>query len=357
MTQTTSIPGATDHETVSNRKVKWGVLGVAGIAEGKVIPAMQQGEWSEVVAIASRELARAQEAAERLGIDRAYGSYEELLADPEVEAIYNPLPNHLHVPWTMRAAAAGKHVLCEKPIAMNAAEARELLAARDRNGVIIGEAFMVRSHPQWVETRRLIQEGRIGELRLITAYFSYFKLDPENIRNRLDTGGGALMDIGCYPINIARFLFGSEPTRVVSLIDRDPEMKIDRLSSAMLDFPGGQATLSCSTQLAASQRINIFGTEGRIEVKIPFNAPPDEPTRILVDDGSNAPGAGGEVIEFPAVDQYTLQGDAFSSAIIARTTPPVPLEDAIANMDVIDAVFRSAESGGWEEVGGRRPRR
>lgn len=357
MTQGTTIPGATDHETVSNRTVKWGVLGVAGIAETKVIPAMQQGEWSEVIAIASRDPERARAAAERLGIERAYGSYEELLADPEVEAIYNPLPNHLHVPWTIRSATAGKHVLCEKPIALTAAEARELIAVRDRNGVLIGEAFMVRSHPQWVEARRLVQEGRIGEMRLITGYFSYFKLDPDNIRNRLETGGGALMDIGCYPINIARFLFGAEPLRAVSLIDRDPEMRIDRLTSAMLDFPGGQATFSCSTQLAASQRIHIFGTRGRIEVEIPFNAPPDKPARILVDDGSHAPAAGGEVIEFPAVDQYTLQGDAFSSAIIARTTPPVPLEDAIANMAVIDAIFRSAESGAWEEVETARPSR
>lgn len=351
MVQGVSISGATDSETVSSRRVKWGVLGVAGIARTKVIPALQQGEWTEVAAIASRDEGRARAAADELGIERAYGSYEGLLADPEIEVIYNPLPNHLHVPWTARAAEAGKHVLCEKPIALDAAEARELLAVRDRNRVMIGEAFMVRLHPQWVEARRLVREGRIGELRLVSGYFSYFKLDPENIRNRLEYGGGGLMDIGCYPVNVSRFMYGEEPRRVVSLIERDPQMRIDRLTSALLEFPSGQATFTCSTQLGAAQRMQLFGTSGRIDIEIPFNAPPDRPVRIIVDDGSSAPAAGGEVLEFPPVDQYTLQGDAFSSAVIAGTHPPVPLEDAIRNMEVIDAIFRSGESGSWEEVG------
>jgi predicted dehydrogenase len=344
------VAGATDSETVSSRRVKWGVLGVAGIARTKVIPGFQKGEWTEVVAIASRDPQRARIAAGELGIDRAYGSYDELLADPEIEVVYNPLPNHLHVPWTAKAAEAGKHVLCEKPIAMNAAEARELLAIRDRNGVMIGEAFMVRTHPQWVEVRRLVQDGRIGEIRLVSGYFSYFKLDPDNIRNRLEYGGGGLMDIGCYPVHVSRFIYDEEPTRVVALIERDPAMRIDRLTSALMEFPTGQASFTCSTQLVASQRMQIFGTSGRIDVEIPFNAPPDRPVRILVDDGGSAPAAGGEVMEFAPVDQYTREGDAFSSAVIARTHPPVPLEDAIRNMAVIDAIFRSAGTGGWEDV-------
>lgn len=351
MIEGVSMEGATDRETAPVRKIRWGVLGVANIARTKVIPAMMKGEWTEVAAIASRDARRAQEAADELGIPRAYGSYEELLADPEIEVVYNPLPNHLHVPWTARAAAAGKHVLCEKPIGLTAAEARELLEIRDRTGVMIGEAFMVRLHPQWIEARRLVREGRLGELRFINAYFSYFKLDPHNIRNRIDAGGGGLMDIGCYPIHVARYIFGEEPRRVVSLVERDPEMGIDRLTSAILEFPSGQATFTCSTQLSAAQRVHIFGTKGRLELEIPFNAPPDQPTRILLDDGSAAPAAGGEVIEFPAVDQYTLQGDAFSSAVVARTHPPVPLEDAIRNMEVIDAIFRSGRTGSWEAVG------
>lgn len=350
MIQGVSIEGATDSETVTGRRVKWGVLGVAGIAVTKVIPGFQKSEWTEVVAIASRDGERARAAAADLGIPRAYGSYEELLADPEVEVIYNPLPNHLHVPWTAKAARAGKHVLCEKPIALNADEARELLAIRDSAGVMIGEAFMVRSHPQWIEIRRLVQEGRIGRVRLISGYFSYFKLDPHNIRNRLEYGGGALMDIGCYPVNVSRFVYGEEPLRVVSLIERDPEMRIDRLTSALLEFPSGQASFTCSTQLGAAQRMQVFGTEGRIDVEIPFNAPPDRPVSIIVDDGRSAPAAGGEVIEFPAVDQYAREGDAFSSAVVARTQPPVPLEDAIRNMQVIDAIWRSEASGQWEDV-------
>ncbi|HEX6927401.1 MAG TPA: Gfo/Idh/MocA family oxidoreductase [Longimicrobiaceae bacterium] len=351
MTQGLSDAGAIAGEMEPTLRVKWGILGTAAIARTKVIPALQRGTWTEVVAIASRDEARAQQVARELGIARAYGSYEALLADPEVQVVYNPLPNHLHVPWTARAAEAGKHVLCEKPIAMDAAEARELLAIRERTGVMIGEAFMVRLHPQWIEARRLVQEGQIGEVRLISAYFSYFKLDPDNIRNRLEYGGGALMDIGCYPVNLSRFIYGEEPTRAVSMIERDPQMGIDRLTSVMLEFPSGHATFTCSTQLGPAQRMQIFGTRGRIDIEIPFNAPPDRPVRIVLDDGSSAPAAGGEIIEFPPVDQYTLQGDAFSSAVIAGTHPPVPLEDAIRNMEVIDAIFRSAESGGWEEIG------
>ena len=351
MIEGVAIDGAIDRETAPVQRVRWGILGVANIARTKVIPAMMKGEWTEVAAIASRDARRAREAAEELGIPRAYGSYEELLADPEIDVIYNPLPNHLHVPWTARAANAGKHVLCEKPIALNAEEARELLEVRERTGVMIGEAFMVRLHPQWIEARRLVQEGRLGELRFINAYFSYFKLDPENIRNRMDAGGGGLMDIGCYPIHVSRFIFDEEPRRVVSLVERDPGMEVDRLTSAILEFPSGQATFTCSTQLSAAQRVHIFGTKGRLELEIPFNAPPDQPTRIVVDDGSAAPAAGGEVIEFPAVDQYTLQADAFSSAVVAKTRPPVPLEDAIRNMEVIDAIFRSGRTGRWEEVG------
>ena len=329
-------------------KVRWGVLGAAKIAVEKVIPAMQQGDWSAVAAIASRDVEKARAVAQAKGIPKAYGSYEELLADDDVEAVYNPLPNHLHVPWTTRAAEAGKHVLCEKPISLSLVEARTLLAVRDRTGVKIQEAFMVRTHPQWLGTRALIAAGRIGELRAVTGFFSYFNRDPANIRNRPDIGGGALMDIGCYPVTLARFIFGAEPHRVLGLIERDPEMGVDRLTSALLEFPAGQATFTCSTQLVPYQRMQLFGTRGRLEVEIPFNAPPDRPTRILVDDGSDLFGGGVETEEFPACDQYTIQGDLFSKAIREHGAQPIPLEDAVNNMAVIEAVFRSAESGRWE---------
>jgi predicted dehydrogenase len=331
------------------RKVRWGVLGVAKIAVEKVVPAMQLGEAVEIVAIASRSEAKAKTAADRLRVPKAYGSYEELLDDPEVEAIYNPLPNHLHVPWSVKAAEAGKHVLCEKPIALDAAEARLLLAARDTHGVLIQEAFMVHTHPQWLRARALVRDGHIGDLRAIQTSFSYFNRDPANVRNRADIGGGGLYDIGCYAITTSRFLFEDEPRRVLGIIERDPEMGVDRLTSAMLDFPRGQAAFTCGTQMVPYQRTQIFGARGRIEIEIPFNAPPDRPCRLFVDDGRDLFGGGVETIELPTVNQYTVQGDLFSLAIRAGGPAPVPLEDAVRNMAVIDAVFRSSKSGRWEE--------
>ena len=309
---------------------------------------MQKGEWIEVVAIASRDLRKAEETARTLGIARAYGSYEELLADPQVEAVYNPLPNQLHVPWSIKAAEAGKHVLCEKPLSMTVAEAKTLLAAQERTGVIIGEAFMVRTHPQWLRARELVGSGRIGQLRSIQGFFSYFNTDPKNIRNIPECGGGALMDIGCYPINTARFLFDQEPLRVSGLLEKDPVMNVDRLSSAMLEFPSGHAVFTCSMQLVPYQRMQLLGTKGRIEIEIPFNAPNDRPCRILIDDGRDLLGSGITVETFPICDQYTIQGDVFSRAVREGSKVPVPLADAIKNMAVIEAIFRSAETGAWE---------
>jgi predicted dehydrogenase len=329
-------------------KVKWGVLGAAQIGIRKVIPGMQQGEWSEIAAIASRDRRKAEAAASSLGIPRAYGSYEELLRDSEIEAVYNPLPNHLHVPWTIKAAEAGKHVLCEKPLSLNAEEARTLLAVRDRTGVKIGEAFMVRTHPQWLRTREIIAAGEIGTLRSISGFFSYFNRDAANIRNVPDWGGGGLMDIGCYPITTSRFAFREEPLWVMGLTERDPEWKVDRLTSAILDFPSGQSIFTCSTQLVPYQRMQLFGTKGRIEVEIPFNAPNDRPSRIFIDNGSDFFGGGVRTEKFAPCDQYGIQGDAFSKAIREGGEVPVPIEDAIKNMSVIDAIFRSAESGKWE---------
>jgi predicted dehydrogenase len=328
--------------------LRWGVLSTAAIGLKKVIPAMQRGQYSRIVAIASRERANAEQAAAALGIPMAYGSYEGLLADPGIDAIYNPLPNQLHVPWTIRAAEAGKHVLCEKPLSLTVAEAETLLAVRARTGVKIGEAFMVNCHPQWVRLRQLLDEKRIGEVRSITGFFSYFNSDPANIRNQVESGGGALYDIGCYLIHASRYAFRQEPTRVVALVDRDPEMHTDRLTSAMLDFPGGQSIFTCSTQLVPYQRVHFLGTRGRIEIEIPFNAPPDRPTRLFIDEVGDLSGAGIKTETFPVCDQYTLQGDAFSKAVLDGADVPVPLEDAIANMAVIEAIFQSAQSGQWE---------
>jgi predicted dehydrogenase len=334
---------------VAKKKVKWGVLGAASIAVRKVIPGMQLGEYCEVAAIASRDLAKARAAAATLKIGKSYGSYEELLADPEIEAIYNPLPNHLHVPWSIKAMEAGKHVLCEKPVALNAAEAKTLVPVRDRSGVKIGEAFMVRTHPQWLRTSELIHKGRIGELRAIVGVFSYFNRDAKNVRSKPEWGGGGLLDIGCYAITMSRFMYGGEPLRVSGVLERDPEFATDRLASGILEFSGGHAVFTCSTQMVPYQRMQFLGTRGRIEIEIPFNAPPNKATRILVDDGSDVAGTGIKVETIPACDQYTIQGDVFSKAILEDREVPVPLEDAIANMAVIDAIFQAAESGKWEK--------
>jgi predicted dehydrogenase len=328
-------------------RVRWGVLGAAKIARDRVVPAMRCSERADVLAIASRDIEKARSAAAALGIPRAYGSYEELLADPDVEAVYNPLPNHLHVPWSIRAAERGKHVLCEKPIGMTADEARTLLAARDRAGVVIQEAFMIRTHPQWARAVEIAGSGRIGPVRSIIGGFSFFNDNAANIRNVPAYGGGAIMDIGCYLVNTARLVFRKDPDRVMAAIDRDPQLGVDRLASILLDFAGAHAIGTCSIQMVPYQRVTILGTRGRVDVEIPFNAPRDRPCRLLVDDGRDLFGGGIERIEIATCDQYTIQADLFSAAVRGERAPAYPLEDSVRNMSVIDAVFRSAQSGRW----------
>lgn len=329
--------------------IRWGVLGVARIATARVIPPVQrEAPHCAIQAIASRDGSKADEAAARLGIPRAYGSYEALLADPEIDAVYNPLPNHLHVPWTIRAAEAGKHVLCEKPIALNAAEARTLLAVRDRTGMRIQEAFMIRAHPQWLGAKSLVDEGRLGEVRAMTGFFSYYNVDPLNVRNVPEYGGGGLLDIGCYLVNTSRFIFGEEPSRVAGTIDRDPFTGVDRLSSMLLDFNGRHAVGTCSTQILYYQRVQIAGTKARLEIEIPFNAPSDGVTRMFLDTSGDLSGSGIETITLPPCDQFALEFEEFSTGILEGRPQRVPLEDAVANMACIDAIFRSAESSRWE---------
>jgi predicted dehydrogenase len=325
------------------QKVTWGVLSTAKIGVEKVIPAMQNSAHCHIAAIASRDLDRARQAAEKLGIARACGSYEQLLADPEIQAVYIPLPNHMHVEWSVKSLAVGKHVLCEKPIGMNAAEAQKLLkAATDYPKLKIMEAFMYRHHPQWQKAKELVREGAIGRLRTIQSFFSYHNTDPANIRNVPKFGGGGLMDIGCYCISLSRFIFGAEPARVFGRVEYDPDLKVDRLASGILDFAEGTSTFTCSTQLTPYQRVNMFGTRGRIEIEIPFNAPPDRPCRMWHQTASDLVD-----ICFDMCDQYALQGDLFSLAILNDTDVPAPLTDALANMKVIEAVIESADSGAW----------
>lgn len=327
-------------------RIRWGVLSTAKIGTVKVIPAMQRGEFCEVTAIASRDLARAKAAAEKLGLSRVYGSYEELLADPDIDAVYNPLPNHLHVEWSLKAIEAGKHVLCEKPIDLSSVEGQKLVAAAAAHPELkVMEAFMYRHHPQWRKTKELISSGAIGELRSIQSNFAYFNRDADDIRNKTELGGGALMDIGCYCISLSRFLFEGQPKRVFGLVERDPDFGTDRLTSGILDFGRGTSTFTCSTQLFLSQRVNIYGTTGRIEIEIPFNAPPDKPTRIWHQTADSF-----EEITFEVCDQYTIQGDLFAQAILNDAPVPTPLVDAVQNMQVIEAVFASAESETWKTL-------
>ena len=324
-------------------KIRWGALSTAKIGMEKVLPAMQQGQYCEVAAIASRSEESARSAAARLGIAKAYGTYEALLADPEIDAVYNPLPNHLHVPWTIKALAAGKHVLCEKPIGLSAAQAEELVAAAAQYPQLkVMEAFMYRHHPQWVRAKEIVAGGGIGELRTIQSFFSYYNNDPGNIRNMADIGGGGLMDIGCYNISLSRFIFDAEPTRILGIVEYDPQFKTDRIASGILDFGRGTATFTCSTQLSAYQRANIFGTEGRVEIEIPVNAPPDRPCRIWHQRGNAI-----EEIVLDTCNQYTIQGDLFAQAILNDTPVPTPLGDAVANMRVIEAIVASGKQSAW----------
>jgi predicted dehydrogenase len=330
-------------------RVRWGVLSTARIGVEKVIPAMQRADNLEVVAIASRDDVRARDAAARLHLPHAFGSYEALLASPEVDAVYIPLPNHLHVPWSIRAIEAGKHVLCEKPIGLTTGEAEELrAAAAARPDLKVMEAFMYRFHPQWLEARRWIEEGEVGELRHVHAHFAYHNVNPHDVRNRPEIGGGGLLDIGCYDVSLSRFLFGREPERVVATLEKDPDFGVDRRVSALLDFGGGAtASLTSATQLEPYQRVHAFGAKGLVEIETPFNAPPRGEVRLHHRHGLTT-----RTVGFRDVDQYTLQGEAFSEAVLRDEPVPTPLTDAVANMRVLDAIRASAERGGWVELAG-----
>ncbi|MBB5751821.1 Gfo/Idh/MocA family protein [Prosthecomicrobium pneumaticum] len=331
--------------------IRWGVLSTAAIGVRKVIPGMLKSPQGQITAIASRDAARAEAVARQFGFPKHYGSYEELLADPEIDAVYNPLPNHLHVPLSIKALEAGKHVLCEKPIALDAKEAETLIAARDASGKQVLEAFMVRQHPQWIRTREIVRSGEIGAVGLVSVTLSYFNADPANIRNMAGIGGGGLYDIGCYAVVLARYLFGAEPLRAVSLIDFDPVMKTDRLASGIVDFGGGRRLVfTSSTQLSPYQTTQVIGTKGRIEVPVSLNAPQGEATRILVDLKGPLDPEPPRTEEIAPCDQYTLQAEAAARIFLGEEEAEFPIEDAVRNMRVIDALYRSTETGAWQTV-------
>jgi predicted dehydrogenase len=323
--------------------VRWGVLSTAQIATRKVIPGFRRAERAEVVAIASRDAATARAVAESLDIPRAHGSYQALLDDPEVDAVYVPLPNHLHAEWSIAALRAGKHVLCEKPMALSAEEAERMAAAAEASDRLLVEAFMYRHHPSWVLTRELVAAGRIGKLVAVDSWFSYFNPDPANIRNVLEWGGGGLWDIGCYSVNLSRMLFGEEPGAVSAALVRDPVSGVDVVATGTLAFPTGVASFTCATLVEPDQRVHVYGSEGRIDIEIPFNIPPTLPTRVLLTTGRNAPEAQDtETFELPPADPYACQADAFAAAILDGAPSPLPLWDAIANARVIERLFAAA---------------
>lgn len=333
----------------ANGKVRWGIVSTAAIGMQKVIPGIMKSAHSEVVALASRDIAKAKSALADLGLSgaRAYGSYEELFADPEIDAVYNPLPNHLHVPVTLAAARAGKHVLCEKPIAMNAREAEQLRGAPE--GILIEEAFMVRHHPQWHRAREIVRSGELGRVHLVRGVFLYFNDDPSNVRNMADIGGGGIYDIGCYCVISGRYLFEAEPQRVVCLVDRDPKFGTDRLASVIADFGAGrQLTFVCGTQSASRQSVEAIGPRGSLELVIPFNAPLGGEAALLVGSTFDRNLYRREVT--PAVDQYTLEAENFALAVLGERRMDHGVDDAILQMRVLDAIFRSEKSGGWETV-------
>lgn len=327
-------------------KVTWGILSTAKIGVEKVVPAMQKGKFCNVTAIASRDYDTAKKAASKLKIPKTYGSYEDLLADDTIQAVYIPLPNHMHVEWSIKALEAGKHVLCEKPVGMNAVEAKKLLTVSKKYpNLKIMEAFMYRMHPQWQKAKELVSQEKIGQLKTIQSFFSYHNIDSNNIRNKLEYGGGGLLDIGCYCISLSRFIFNAEPQRILGIMEYDSRFQVDTFASGVLDFGTGTSTFTCSTQLSPYQRVNIFGAKGRIEIEIPFNAPPDKACRMFLQTDNET-----KEIVFEICDQYGIQCDLFSQAVLNNTEVPTPIEDAVANMKVIDAIFRSNKSGTWRKL-------
>ncbi len=330
-------------------KIRWGIISTAKIGVKQVIPAMQKCEYAEITAISSRNLESAKKAATELNIPKAYGSYEELFDDPEIDAIYNPLPNHMHLEWTEKAIRAGKHVLCEKPLVLTTDEVKQLMKLRDEFSVKVGEAFMVHTHPQWVDAVKRIGRGKLGKFKIVQGFFSYYNVDENNIRNIKEYGGGAMWDIGCYPIHTSRFVFGDDPVRVAAQVSYDPKFDTDILSSVLMEFPSGQASFHVSTQLVPYQRMSFFGDKKRLDIEIPFNAPNNKPCRLFINEGIFSQ-VKEEEISYPVCDQYQVQGDAFSRAILEDTEVPVPLENSLGNIATIQAVLRAGKSGKWEDV-------
>lgn len=328
------------------KKIRWGILSTAKIAKEHLIPAMQASEFGEVVAVASRSMESAQAFATASNIPTAYGSYEDLINDPNIDAIYNPLPNHLHVPWSIKAIEAGKHVLVEKPISLDIADLAPLFACVKAHPQIkVMEAFMYRFHPQRAKIQAICNSPEFGPLHSIQSAFNYNNREADNIRHDASMGGGALMDIGCYNISFARMMFKEEPIRVVAKMQKMPGFEVDCITSAILDFPNGTSIFSCSTKSEHGQWAQIQGESGSLRISPPYNPTKDDESEIRFQHNDKV-----EVISIPPVDQYQLMVNAFARAILDDTPVPTPLSDAEANMKVIDAIVKSAKDRAWVEI-------
>lgn len=332
-------------EKIDMKKIRFGVLGVSNHFYKRIALPLNETDNCEVYAIASREVSKAKVAGEEFGIPVSDLNYEELINHDEVDAIYIPQPNHLHAEWTIKALEAGKPVLCEKPLAMDAQEANQMADVSKRLNIPLMEGFMYRFHPLWQHIRNLIRTNQIGQINSVHTIFTYNNPSSSNIRNIKEFGGGALMDIGCYAISVPRFLFGSEPDKVMATMEEHPEFGTDMHTTALMQFGSANASFFVSTASEPFQKVEIIGTAGTITVHVPFNTYVDTPSTITVSTGQGA-----REVEFPICDPYGLMFDAFSSALIDQKPVPVPIEDAINNMKVIDAVVKSAKSGKWETV-------
>lgn len=326
---------------------RWGVLSTAKIGREQLIPAMVDAENGVLQGIASRDLKKAKALTTRFGAKQAFGSYEELLASDTIDGVYIPLPTSQHLEWAEKAVEAGKHVLVEKPLALNAKDIAKLIKLRDKKKVLVCEAFMVTYHPQWLKVRDLVASGAIGTLRHVQGAFTYFNLDPTNMRNILSLGGGALPDIGVYPTVSTRFVTGKEPKRVQATIERDKKFKTDIFSTIRADFGDFELSFYLSTQLAARQLMVFHGDKGFIEVHGPFNAGLYDHHKVSLHNQDHTEET---VFRFPGAAQYRLQVEAFARAAKGGKDPVFTLESSVKNQKVIDAIFRAGDSGVWEKV-------
>lgn len=328
--------------------LRWGILSTARIGIEHVIPAILDADNGVIAAIASRDKARAESLAGRFGVPASFGSYEEMLASDTIDAVYIPLLTSQHVEWSIKAADAGKHVLCEKPIALRADEIDDVIEARDRNSVLVTEGYMVTYHPQWHKVRDLIATGAIGTLSHVQSVFTYNNTDPDNMRNILEYGGGALPDIGVYPTVTSRFATGAEPQRVSAKVVRDEKFGTDVYASCRADFGSFEMTMYVSTQMALRQEIAFHGDKGWIGVAAPFNAGLYDADVVTL---HNVDHSEAQTFRFAGVNQYRLQVEAFARAVESGAHKDMfSLESSKLNQKLIDAIYRAGDSGEWEPV-------